>query len=203
MAAVVLLVSENKLKAFTALHENVRVEDVAPFVLQAQDLFLQPQLGTKFYKELKDGVLNNTLTPDETELLEDYIAPMLIHRAFALSVPFIKYKVVDKGVVSGTSETSTQTSLDEVQYLISKIEDTAEFYAQRLREFFFDHPGMFPAYINPGIYGMLPDRTSPYFSGLVIPNRRGYGSLKYTYQSWDGVTPFCFWSGPAGNGEIA
>ena len=169
MAAIVLLVSEDKIKAFTALHENVRVEDIAPFVVEAQDLYLQPALGTKFFKSLKEAVYTNTLTANETELLEEYITPMLIHRAFALSIPFIKYKVVDKGVLSGTSETATQTSLDEVQYLISKVEDTAQFYAQRLREFFFDNPGMFPDYVNPGIHGMLPDRTSPYFSGLAVP----------------------------------
>ena len=200
MSAVVLLVSENKLKAFTALHENVRVEDIAPFVQQAQDLYLQPSLGTKFFKSLKEAVYTNTLTAEETDLLEDYIAPMLIHRAFALSIPFIKYKVVDKGVLSGTSETASQTTLDEVQYLISKVEDTAQFYAQRLREFFFDHPGMFPDYINPGIYGMMPDRTSPYFSGLVVPKSYGNGAYKYSY-GYENNDCFCFWAGPAGNGH--
>ena len=199
MAATVLLISEEKLKAFTAMHENVRVEDVAPFILQAQDLYLQPQLGTKFFKQLKANVLSNTLTVDETALLEDYIAPVLIHRAFALAIPFIKYKIVDKGVLSGTSETATQTTLDEVQYLINKVEDTAEFYAQRLREFFFDHPGLFPDYINPGVYGMMPDRTSPYFSGLVVPANRGFGNYKYDLYDKDDC--FCFWAGPAGNGH--
>ena len=200
MAAVVLLVSEEKIKSFTALHENVRVEDIAPFILQAQDLYLQPQLGTKFYKNLKDAVLNNTLTGDETNLLEDYISPMLINRAFALAIPFIKYKVVDKGILSGNSETATQTTLDEVQYLIQKVEDTAEFYAQRLREFFFDNPGMFPDYVNPGVKGMMPDRTSPYFSGLVVPRPYGYGAYKYTY-GYGKDDCFCFWAGPAGNGH--
>jgi hypothetical protein len=194
MAATVLLVSEEKLKAFTALHENVRVEDVAPFIVQAQDIYLQNQLGTKFFDQLKADVLANTLTVEETALLDDYIAPMLIHRAFALSIPFIKYKIVDKGVLSGTSETATQTTLDEVQYLIAKVEDTAEFYAQRLRNFFFDHPGMFPAYVNPGIYGMMPDRTSPYFSGLVVPAPYGNGAYKYSNYGKDDC--FCFWAGP-------
>ena len=199
MAAVVLLISEEKLKAFTGMHENVRVEDIAPFVLQAQDLYLQPQLGTKFYKSIKDHVETNTLTVDETVLLEEYIAPMLTHRAFALAIPFIKYKVVDKGILSGTSETATQTNLDEVQYLSSKIEDTAEFYAMRLREFFFDNPSMFPDYVNPGIKGMFPDRTIPYFSGIVIPARRGFGNYKYVGYGEDDC--FCFWAGPAGNGH--
>jgi len=199
MAVQVLLVSEAKIKAFTALHENVRVEDIAPFIIQAQDIYLQQMLGTKFFTSLKDHVLNNTLTSDETLFLEDYIAPWMIQRAFALSLPFIKYKVVDKGILSGNSETATQTTLEEVQYLISKVESTAEFYAQRTREFLFDNPSMFPDYVNPGIDGMFPNRQSPYFSGLTVPNRFGYGTYKYQYDKDDS---FCFWAGPAGTGSL-
>lgn len=193
MAVQVLLVSEEKIKAFTGMHENVRVEDIAPYIIQAQDIYLQPMLGTKFFTSLKNNVLNNTLSADETLFLEDYIAPWMIQRAFAMSVPFIKYKIVDKGVLSGTSETATQTTLEEVQYLISKIESTAEFYAQRTREFLFDNPSMFPDYVSPGTDGMFPDRTSPYFSGLTIPNPTGYGTYKYQYDKDD---CYCFWAGP-------
>ena len=199
MAAVILLVSEEKIKSFTSLHENVRVEDIAPFIIQAQDIYLQPMLGTKFFTSLKNHVLTNTLTPDETLFLEDYISPWMIQRAFALAIPFIKYKIVDKGILSGNSETATQTTLDEVQYLISKVESTSEFYAQRTREFLFDNPSMFPDYVNPGVDGMYPDRTSPYFSGLTVPNPYGYGTYKYTNYGKDDF--WCFWAGPAGNGH--
>jgi hypothetical protein len=192
----VLLVSENKIKAFTAIHFNVRVEDIAPYVIQAQDLYLQPLLGTKFYKHLKEAVGNGTLTANETLFLDEYIANLLIQRAFALSIPFIKYKIVDKGVVSGTSETSSDVNLDEIKYLIGKVEEAAEFYAQRAREFLFDNISMFQDYLNPGIKGMMPDRRSQYTAGLTIPARRGMGLLKYSNGYDKDCGNFYFWAGP-------
>jgi len=185
MSYQVILISEEKLKAFTAINDNVRVEDIQPQVIIAQDLYLQPQLGTKFFTSLKDAVYNSTLSADEITLLEEYIAPMLLHRALVLALPFIKYRIVDKGVLSGTSETATQTTLDELQYLISKVEATAEFYAQRLREFLLDNPGMFTDYENPGTDGMYPTRRPAYTSTLVIPARKGSGTYKY-YDGYEG-----------------
>jgi hypothetical protein len=192
----VLLISENKLKAFTGMHQNVRVEDIAPYVIQAQDLYLQPMLGTKFFKRLKEAVGTGTLTQDETHFLDEYVSSMLIQRAFAISIPFIKYKVVDKGILSGTSETSSEVNLDEIKYLIGKIEDSAEFYATRLREFLFDNISMFAEYLNPGIKGMRPDRRSQYTAGLTIPPRKGSGLLKYANGYDKDCGDFYFWAGP-------
>ena len=179
MAQQVIFVSEERIKAYTQMHENVQVQDIVPSILQAQDIYLQPMLGTKFYTALKGKILAGTLTVDETTLVADYIAPYIMNWGFAMAMPFIKYKVVDKGIVSGTSETASQTTLDELNYLVGKVESTAQFYGQRLREFLFDHPGMFPDYENPGIDGMLPNRNSPYFSGLTVPAFRGTGVYKY------------------------
>lgn len=190
MSYQVILISEEKLKAFTAINDNVRVEDIEPQIIIAQDLYLQPSLGTKFFTSLKNAVFNGTLTSDEVTLLEEYIAPMLLHRSLVLALPFIKYRIADKGVLSGTSETSTQTTLDELQYLVGKVETTAEFYAQRMREFLLDNPGMFTDYQNPGTDGMYPNRRPAYTSTLVTPARRGSGTYKY-YDGYEGYNN-CF-----------
>lgn len=193
----VLLVSENKLKAFTGMHQNVRIDDIAPYIVQAQDLYLQPLLGTRFFKRLKEAVVTGTLTQDETHFLDEYISSMLIQRAFAISIPFIKYKIVDKGILSGTSETAEGTDLAEVKYLIGKVEDAAEFYATRLKEFLFDNISMFEEYLSPGIKGMRPDRGGQYTAGLTIPARRGSGALKYLNGYDKDCGDFYFWAGPA------
>lgn len=192
----VLIISENKLKAFTALQQNVRSEDIAPYIIQAQDIYLQPVLGTRFFKRLKTGIVSGDLTPDEVEFIEEYVSPMLIQRAFALAIPFIKYKFADKGVLSGTSETATGVELDELKYLIQKVEDAAEFYATRVREFLFDNISLFQDYISPGIKGMLPDRSSQYTSGMVIPPIIGCGTLKRNVHYGKKAEDFWFWSGP-------
>ena len=170
--ATALLVSEQRLKQWTNLDENVRVEEITPFIIQAQDIYIQDQLGTKFYNTIKNGIINNNLTADEQTFLQDYIGPTLMQYALYLMMPGLKYKLSDKGVLSGSSENATQSTLDELKYLRQSTLDTAEFYAERLREYLIDNPGLFPDYETPGTDGMYPNKQKPYFSGLVVPRSR-------------------------------
>ena len=169
MAATALFVSEQRFKAFTNVDANVRMQDISPYLLQAQDLYMQDTLGTKFFEALKDGIINDTLTADEKNLLNDYIAPPTMQYALYLMLPALKYKLVDKGLVSGQSEETGSTNLDELKYLRQEVLNTAQFYNKRLREYLLDNPGMFADYDSPGVDGMYPDKTNPYFSGLVVP----------------------------------
>jgi hypothetical protein len=164
-----LLISEQRVKQLTNLDSNVRIEEITPFVIQSQDIMLQTRLGTLFYERLKEGVINNDLNSDETKLLNDYIAPSLAHYSVYLMLPGLKYKLVDKGVLSGSSEETTQTSLEELNYLRSSVKDVAEFYIQRMFEYLCDNSTLYPQYASPGPDGMYPSTDSAYFSGLVIP----------------------------------
>ena len=74
-----ILISEQRVKQLTNLDDNVRVEEITPFIIQSMDLYLQDRLGTKFYERLQQGVLDADLNADEKALLNDYIGPMLAH----------------------------------------------------------------------------------------------------------------------------
>ena len=52
----VLLVSEQRMKQWTSLDNNIRIDVLTPPILQAQDLYIQDTLGTPFYNRLKAGV---------------------------------------------------------------------------------------------------------------------------------------------------
>ena len=170
MSAIALFVSEQRFKQFTSVDNNVRDEDCAVYILQAQQMGAQDTLGTKFYNRLTAGIVASDLTADEQLLLNDYIAPYVMQYGLYLMLPTLKYKIVDKGVLNGTSEETSSTSLDELKYLRQAALDASQFYNKRLREYLLDNPGMFTEYSNPGSDGMHPDRSNPYFSGLVTPN---------------------------------
>jgi hypothetical protein len=172
MSQTALLVSEQRFKQWTQLDDNVRMNEITPFILQAQDIYMQDTLGTKFYTRLKNGIIANDLTADEQLLLREYIAPTLMNYALYMMMPSLKYKFVNQGIVSGTSEGTTPTTLDELQYLRQTTLDTAEFYNKRLLKYFYDNPTMFVDYQSPGTDGMMPNKDNPYFSGLVVPNNR-------------------------------
>ena len=198
MAYTALLVSEQRLKQYTSLDNNTRVEEITPWILAAQDIYIQEILGTKFYNHLKQAVINTTLNSDERDLLDEYIQPMLCHYALYLMLPSIKYKIVEKGLLSGTSEETAPTPLDELQYVRQSELDLAQFYNERLREFLRDNPGMFPDYDNSGVKGMMPNHERPYFSGLVTNNIRKYKYRTYYDRfDYDGRYDGCSDCGPS------
>jgi len=170
----VLLVSEQRMKQWTSLDNNIRIDVLTPSILQAQDIYIQDTLGTAFYTRLKQGVVADDLNADESLFLKEYVGPCLIQYALYLLLPSLKYKMVEKGILNGTSEETQPTTLDEMKYLRDSAMDTAEFYNKRMLEFLQDNPGMFVTYTNPGVDGMMPNKRNPYFSGLQtnIPLRR-------------------------------
>ena len=100
----VLLVSEQRMKQWSSLDNNIRIDVLTPSILQAQDIYIQDTLGTAFYTRLKAGVVANDLTTNESVFLKDYIGPCLIQYALYLLLPSLKYKMVEKGILNGTSE---------------------------------------------------------------------------------------------------
>ena len=179
MAQTALLVSEQRLKQWTQLDDNVRLNEITPHILQASDIYIQNLVGSKLYARLQAGIIANDLNADEELLLNDYVGKTLMQYALYMILPSIKYKVVNQGIVNGTSEETAPTTLEELRYLRGTVLDTAEFYATRLVEFFRDNPGMFPEYTNPGTDGMMPDKTDQYFSGLQtnVPLLRNQNNL--------------------------
>mgnify|MGYP003676397288 CR=1 FL=1 len=167
MAQTALLVSEQRLKQWTQLDDNVRLNEITPHILQAQDIYIQNVVGTRLFDKLKAGVIANTLTADEQTLMSEYVGPTLMQYALYLMLPSIKYKIANQGILNGTTEETSPTTLDELRYLRGSTLDTAEFYSKRLTKYFFDNPNLFPEYQNPGTDGMFPDRRNPYFAGLV------------------------------------
>lgn len=181
MSQTVLMVSEQRLKQWTSLDNNTRDEEIAPSIIDAQNVYIQQTLGTPLFNRIKEGVIAVDLNADEITLLNDYIAPALMQYALYLILPNIKYKIVEKGILNGTSEETSATTLDELKYLRQSTLDLAQFYDARLREFLCDaDPGVYPLYDNPTPRdGMNPDKGSPYSSGLVT-NFRRYDKYPYT-----------------------
>jgi len=162
----VLLVSEQRMKQWTALDKNIRIDVLTPSILNAQEIYVQDSLGTRFFNRLKEGVKLNDLTVDEEAFLKDYVGPTLMQYALYLIMPNLKYKLVEKGILNGTSEETQPTSLQELQYLREATMETAQFYDERMREFLRQHPNMFQEWLTWSGNGMPRNARTSYFSGI-------------------------------------
>ena len=176
--ATALFVTEEKIKSFTGIDENVTPALLYPFILQAQDFYIQQTCGTKLYNKIKELVVDKVsggtpIPQDYKTLLDEYISPTVLHYGYYQALPQIKYRTTGKGVISGTSEVAQSITLEELQYLRNSVFDSAKFYNERLRDFLVAYQANYPEYQSyTNKDGMAPNRGTSYYTGLAIPNRK-------------------------------
>lgn len=187
---VALFVSEQALKAYTSVNENVSPKDLIPFILQAQDTELQTYLGSTFYFEFQKQILSNTVTEDNQFLLDNYISKALIQLALMRALPFLKYKVFNRSVVSPKSENSDSITLEELQFLQSECRTVGNQYLERMVYFIQLNPGQFPTYFQQQVReGNLPSQATPVYGSIVMP------SMPYAWKKRAGIPGGRGWYG--------
>jgi len=164
----VLLVSEEKLKAFTSINENVSPQLLIPYVFNAQNTYLVNLIGSNFLRELYDQVRTNTVSAPNAYLLSEYVGNVVLNYSLAMAMPFLKYKIFNKSILSPKSETADSIELEELKYLVAQVMNTAQQYAVLLQKYLYYHQNDYPAWTNyNALDGVIPDRGSPYQSPMV------------------------------------
>lgn len=179
--ANVLLISETKLKSFTNINKNVDMDLLRAEIKVAQDIELQTVLGTKFYNHLLSQVsaTGNTFTSDEKTLVDDYIAPFLIHAAYHTAIPHLHYRTMNRGIMEGEAESARGVDIETMKYLRNVQKQRSDFYKQRLLDWLNIGAGqnLFVDYNSYSSYdGMIPDKTAKYNAGIVLNHttRKGW-----------------------------
>ncbi len=166
----VLFVNEDKLKSSTAINYNVDTAFLLPFLKIAQDKHLQIILGTKLYDKLQDdiaGVDGATLTGVYKILVDDYIQDAIIHYALVEALPFISFQIKNGSITQKNSENGTAATRQDVDYLVQKERDSAEFYGQRIVEYLCNDSSSFPEYSqNTG--ADLNPISNAYYTGIKL-----------------------------------
>jgi hypothetical protein len=175
-----LLISENKIKAFTNINKNVDMDTIRAEIGIAQDIHLQTLLGTKFYNNLLSKVSStgNTFNNDELTLVNDYIAPYLIQTAYFEMIPHLHYRTMNRAIVVGDMESATGVDIETMKYLRTIQQQRSDFYKMRLVDYLMTGRGqnLFPDYLTYStIDGMIPDKTSKYNSPIYLNHTTRYG----------------------------
>jgi hypothetical protein len=176
-----LLISENKLKAFTNINKNVDIDAIRAEIGIAQDIHLQPLLGTKFYDHLLNqiSVTGNTFNADELTLVQEYVSPFLIQVSYFEMIPHLHYRTMNRAIVQGEMESATAVDTETMKYLRTIQGQRADFYKMRLQDYLITGRGQnkFPDYNTYStIDGMIPDKSSKYNSPIYLNHttRKGY-----------------------------
>jgi len=157
--ATALFISRTDLVQNTILDGNVDTDKFIQFIKISQEIHIQNYLGTKLYNKISADIIADTLTGDYLALVTDYIQPMLIHYAMVDYLPFAAYQVKNGGIYKHNSENSETVNKDEVDFLVQKERDFAEYYTRRFVDYICFDSSKFPEYTNNSESDVYPDKN--------------------------------------------
>ena len=142
------LISISYIKDNSIVNENIDPKLLNYAILESQDISLQEIIGTDLYEQIKDQVINNNLTADNTNLLDNYITPYLLNKVVANSIIPLQYKMTQKGMVQEVSQDAQVPNFSEVGHLRKLYETKSQDYGERLRRFLLQNNALYPLYLN-------------------------------------------------------
>ena len=168
--AQALFISRKDLVRHTTVNGNLDVDLYVQYIFIAQDIHLQNYLGTDLYTHIEGlieaGTLGNFAHYETLE--EKYCKPALIHWAMVEFLPFGAYSIANKGVYKHTSENAQNVDKQEIDFLIEKERNTAQYYTNRLIDYLtYNAPSKFPQYYTSTNADITPDGTAD-FGGWVL-----------------------------------
>lgn len=189
MSANILFISEQTLKDRSLLQDNVDPKLIKPTIKMAQDMYIEPILGTGLYRELQEQIADDDLSVENKTLLDNYITDCLCWYVQAEMVMSLGFKFTNKNVLRKTSENSDVPSISELFDLEERTKNKAEWYAQRITNFLCEYNEDYPLYDNPGngLDIIHPNSTS-YTAGMYLGDtKKDYKNYSDMYQSESGA----------------
>jgi len=165
--AVALFISRTDLIRNSIIDGNVDTDKFIQFIKIAQEIHVRNYLGSDLYNRISTDIINDTLTGDYLTLVNTYVQPMLIHFAMVDYLPFAAYQLKNGGVLKHNSENSETVSKNEIDYLVNKEREFADYYTRRFIDFMCFNQEKYPEYNSNSNEDIDPSKDAT-FNGWVL-----------------------------------
>lgn len=144
----VLLCSEDLLKTYTNISDNVAGDYILPAISMAQRSGLESIIGTSLVRKIQtlvmDDVINYGENADYKELLDEYITDYLCYASICELIPIVSFKINNVGAARTEEEKALAVTFNEVFKLKDFYEDKAEYFALRMQKYLIANYNKFP-----------------------------------------------------------
>ena len=100
MTNFVYLISTTYLKDNSPINENVDDKLLKSAIKESQEIYIRDIIGSGLYNELQTQAFAGTLSANNTNLLDTYIAPCLKYYTLTESMLPMTFKMLNKSVAS-------------------------------------------------------------------------------------------------------
>ena len=203
-----LIISEEKLREFTDINDNLDSKLLMNGVREAQDIYLQRLTGTSLYEYILNQIDANTLSGDYKHLVDTFIQPFLIYASYWEVLDAIYTRPRNNGLLQPTGGENSEKA-DGTWYNRKRqgIENKMEYYSERLTNYLIQNQDQFPQLNDNGpFWKQYPNFGTGYKSPVVFARTtRSYhlaGAINAGLRLADSRYPFMpygtdvFYSGP-------
>ena len=165
--ATALFINRTDLVKNSIIDGNVDTDKFIQFIKIAQQIDIQNLLGTDLYNKISADIVAGSLSGNYLSLVNTYVQPTLIWFAQMNYIPFAAYQIKNGGVFKHSSETAQNVDKNEVDYLVAKAREYANYYSTRLVDYLSFNDNLFPEYNSNTNEDIDPD-TDTTFKGWVL-----------------------------------
>ena len=170
--ATALFISRTDLVKNSIIDGNIDTDKLLGFLKVSQQIDIQNLLGTDLYNKISADIISGAaggagLSGNYLTLVNDYVQPTLIWFAQMNYIPFAAYQIKNGGVFKHSSETAQNVDKNEVDYLVGKAREYANYYSTRLVDYLSFNDNLFPEYNSNTNEDIDPD-TDTTFKGWVL-----------------------------------
>tara|TARA_R110002126_G_scaffold17258_2_gene67637 strand:- start:5100 stop:5618 length:519 start_codon:yes stop_codon:yes gene_type:complete len=168
-----LFINRNDIIKNSPLQGAIDADALLPFVRTAQDKYLKNLLGTVLFDYLQAQITANTfgsLSSYYQDLMDDHIKYTLLWYACVEYIPFSSVQFKSNGAVKQQSEQGIAPAKSEIDYLLNKALNNADYYALRLQNYLIAYSQNIPQYLETvgNQTQIYPDQSNQYFGGIQL-----------------------------------
>lgn len=185
-----LFITEQDLIANSIINENVSYTQLRPTIVKVQEMRIQSIIGSDLYKEISNQIVSGSVSATNQTLLHDYLQPAIREWIYFELPHVLAFKYMNKGMVRRRSEESDSMSMEEIERLINKAKNDAEWYSERITRFLIENRLDYPLFNNPSVkVDTIRPRRDNYNTGLNLSNP--YRIPRSFQERYQGDNPFC------------
>ena len=175
-----LIISEEKLREYTDINNNLDSKLITNGVRTAQDIYLQRLTGTTLYEYILAQIDADTLGGHYKTLVDDFIQPFLIYASYWEVLDDIYTRPANNGLIQPTGGSNSEKA-DGTWYNRKRqgVENKRDYYAERLTNYLIQNQDWFPELNDNGpFWKQNPDYGTQYQSPIVFNRFTKSGHLQ-------------------------
>jgi hypothetical protein len=146
IAAEILLIKDEYWKKYTPINGSVDSALMRPYVILAQDKYLEEFTGTDLLTKIKTDAAAGTITGVYATLLDTYIRKIVMWWAVVEALPSLHVKIDNGSIAIRTSEDTTPITMEELRLIRDSARDNAQNYTKRMVDYLCVNSASFPEY---------------------------------------------------------